>query len=71
MEWLERMKSAIDLIESKLTDKVDVEEIAKQAYSSSYPLSANVPLAYRSYTRRVHSQTEIHVGRAEIGHVVS
>ncbi|KRF13725.1 AraC family transcriptional regulator [Paenibacillus sp. Soil787] len=30
------MKSAIDLIESKLTDKVDVEEIAKQAYSSSY-----------------------------------
>jgi AraC family transcriptional regulator len=36
LEWLERMKSAIDLIESKLTDKIDVEEIAKQAYSSSF-----------------------------------
>lgn len=36
MEWLERLSSALDFIEKKLTDKVDAAEIAKQAYSSPY-----------------------------------
>lgn len=36
MEWMERLESALALIENKLTDKVAVEEIARHAYSSSF-----------------------------------
>lgn len=36
MEWLNRMKDAIDLIESKMEEPLNIEEIATAAYSSPF-----------------------------------
>lgn len=36
LEWLDRMKDAIDYIESKLSDDIDIEEVAKRACSSRF-----------------------------------
>ncbi|MDF2927137.1 MAG: AraC family transcriptional regulator [Paenibacillaceae bacterium] len=36
MEWLDRMKNALELIESKLEETIEMEEIAQAAYSSSF-----------------------------------
>ncbi len=36
MQWLERMADAVDFIETKLTDRVDVDELARRAYCSPF-----------------------------------
>lgn len=36
MIWVEEIQKAIDYIEEHITDKIDYEELAKTAYSSSY-----------------------------------
>ena len=36
MEWLNRMKEALDHIERNLDGRLEMEEIAKTAYSSSF-----------------------------------
>lgn len=36
MEWLNRMMDAIDLIERRIAEKTDIEEIARAAYSSPF-----------------------------------
>ncbi|MBB6733200.1 AraC family transcriptional regulator [Cohnella zeiphila] len=36
MEWLNRMKNALDLIEERMEERLDLDEIAKAAYSSPF-----------------------------------
>ncbi|MBW7475802.1 effector binding domain-containing protein [Paenibacillus oenotherae] len=36
MEWFTRMKEALDLMELKMEERLDIEEIAKAAYSSPF-----------------------------------
>jgi AraC family transcriptional regulator len=36
LDWLTRMKNALDLIEMKLVEPLDIEEIAKAAYTSPF-----------------------------------
>ncbi|MBP1991898.1 AraC family transcriptional regulator [Paenibacillus eucommiae] len=36
MEWLLRMKDALDLMEKRMEDQLDIEEIAKAAYVSTF-----------------------------------
>jgi len=36
MEWFNRMKAALDLIEARITEPLDIEEIARAAYSSPF-----------------------------------
>ncbi|THF84200.1 AraC family transcriptional regulator [Cohnella fermenti] len=36
MEWLDRMAKAISLIESRMEGKTDIEELAREAYSSPF-----------------------------------
>lgn len=36
VEWLDRMRDAIDLIEDSITRDIQIDEIAKRAYSSPY-----------------------------------
>jgi AraC family transcriptional regulator len=36
VEWLDRMKDAIDFIEDNLTEQIDMEDVAMRAYSSSF-----------------------------------
>lgn len=36
MEWLKRMNDAVDLMEKKMEEPLDIEEIAKVAYSSPF-----------------------------------
>ena len=36
MDWIQGIQRAIDYIEENITEKIDYEEVAKQAYSSSY-----------------------------------
>ncbi|WP_337099714.1 AraC family transcriptional regulator [Paenibacillus sp. YIM B09110] len=36
MEWLLRMKDALDLIEERMDDRLDIEEIAKEAFVSPF-----------------------------------
>lgn len=40
MEWLIRMKEALDYMESKMEESVTIDEIAKVAYSSPFISSA-------------------------------
>lgn len=36
MDWITRIQRALDYTEAHLTEKIDYEEVAKQAYSSSF-----------------------------------
>jgi AraC family transcriptional regulator len=36
LDWLNRMKNALDLMEKKLDERLDIEEIAKAAYASPF-----------------------------------
>ena len=36
MDWIENLQNAIDYIEENITEKIDYEEVAKHAYSSSF-----------------------------------
>ena len=36
MEWITRLQNAIDYIERNIDKKLDYDDIAKRAYSSSY-----------------------------------
>ena len=36
MDWIQGMQRAIDYVEAHLTEKLDMEEVAKQAYSSPF-----------------------------------
>lgn len=36
MEWLNRMKEAVDFIEDNLTEHIDIDAVARRAYSSSF-----------------------------------
>ena len=36
MNWIQGIQKAIDYIESNITDEIDFEEVARQAYSSSF-----------------------------------
>ena len=36
MDWLQGIQKAIDYIEENITEKIDYEEVAKRAYSSSF-----------------------------------
>jgi AraC family transcriptional regulator len=36
LEWLHRMKEALDLMEKKMDERLDIEEIAKAAYTSPF-----------------------------------
>ncbi len=36
MDWIQTILKAVDYIEEKITEKIDYEQIAKQAYSSCY-----------------------------------
>ena len=36
MEWLIRMKDALDYMESKMEDSLNIDDIAKVAYSSPF-----------------------------------
>lgn len=36
MDWARAIKNAIDYIEENVTKKIDYEEVAKRAYSSSF-----------------------------------
>ena len=36
MDWIENLQNAIDYIEENITEKIDYEEVAKRAYSSTF-----------------------------------
>lgn len=36
MDWIESLQNAIDYIEKNITKKIDYEEVAKRAYSSTF-----------------------------------
>ena len=36
MDWIENLQNAIDYIEENITQKIDYEEVAKRAYSSTF-----------------------------------
>ena len=36
MDWIENLQNAIDYIKENITEKIDYEEVAKHAYSSSF-----------------------------------
>ena len=36
MDWIESLQNAIDYIEENITEKIDYEEVAKRAYSSTF-----------------------------------
>ena len=36
MDWIQGIQRAIDYVEANITQKIDFEEVAKQAYSSSF-----------------------------------
>ena len=36
MDWIQRIENAIDYIEENITEKINYEEVAKRAYSSSF-----------------------------------
>lgn len=56
MEWIERLNNAVNYIEENITETIDMEEISKIAYCSTYHFQrmfayiANVPLS--EYIRR-------------------
>ncbi len=36
MNWIQGIQRAIDYVEAHITEEIDFEEVAKQAYSSSF-----------------------------------
>ena len=36
MDWIQRVQQAVDYIEENITEKIDYEEVAKRAYSSTF-----------------------------------
>ena len=56
MDWIQRIQKAIDYIEEHVTEKINYDEVAKHAYSSSYhfqrmfAITCNVTLG--EYVRR-------------------
>ena len=36
MDWIQRIENAIDYVEENITEKINYEEVAKRAYSSSF-----------------------------------
>ena len=36
MSWISSLQRAIDYVENHLTEKIDYEEVAKRAYSSTF-----------------------------------
>ena len=36
MNWIQGIQAAIDYVEANITEEIDFEEVAKQAYSSSF-----------------------------------
>lgn len=36
MNWIQGIQSAIDYVEANITEEIDLEEVAKHAYSSSF-----------------------------------
>ena len=36
MNWIQGMQRAIDYVEAHITEEIDVEEVARQAYSSPF-----------------------------------
>lgn len=36
MDWIQGIQRAIDYVEANITEEIDYEEVAKQAYSSSF-----------------------------------
>ena len=36
MDWIQEIQRAIDYVEANLTEKIDIEEVAEKAYSSSF-----------------------------------
>ena len=36
MNWIQGIQRAIDYVEANITEEIDFEEVAKQAYSSSF-----------------------------------
>ncbi len=56
MEWIERLNKAVNYIEENITETIDMEEVSKIAYCSSYHFQrifayiADIPLS--EYIRR-------------------
>lgn len=36
MDWIESLQKAFDYVEEHITEKIDYEELAKRAYSSTF-----------------------------------
>lgn len=59
MDWLDRMNNAIDYIENNLLEEIDIEQVAKIAYCSTYHFQkifsfiANIPLSEYIRHRRL------------------